>query len=112
MTYFAKPDLLDTKRAAKILDVTVSALEAWRLQGRGPVYRKIGRLVRYVESDLLAYLDSCCRQSTSASEPCAAPTVIRHVTQKPLPRVVSSTSLETVKAPMGGKGGKGNPSFA
>ena len=65
MTHFAKPTLYTTSEAADFLDVTISALEAWRLQGRGPVYRKIGRLVRNVESDLLAYLDNCSRQSTS-----------------------------------------------
>ena len=90
MAYFAKPDLVDTKGAAKILDVTVSALEAWRLQGKGPIYRKIGRLVRYVESDLLAYLDNCCRQSTSEYLTCkgsAFPSISVRPKENPLPSI-------------------------
>ncbi len=65
MTIFTKPTLFTTQTAADYLGLKISTLEAWRLQGRGPMYKKIGRLVRYTESDLLAYLDSCNRNSTS-----------------------------------------------
>ncbi|MDP5239105.1 helix-turn-helix domain-containing protein [Uliginosibacterium sp. 31-16] len=65
MGIFAKSDLLDTKEAAVFLGLTVSTLESWRLKGCGPSYKKIGRLVRYSEADLRAYIDSCSRQSTS-----------------------------------------------
>ncbi len=56
MTIFTKPTLFTTQTAADYLGLKISTLEAWRLQGRGPMYKKIGRLVRYTESDLLAYL--------------------------------------------------------
>jgi hypothetical protein len=44
------------KEAAVILGCTVSALRKWRLLGKGPTYRKIGRLVRYADVDLAEYL--------------------------------------------------------
>lgn len=59
--------LLDTAAAAEKLTVKKNTLEIWRLQGKGPTYRKIGRLVRYAESDLDAYIDSTARTSTSAA---------------------------------------------
>jgi hypothetical protein len=44
--------------AAVVLGCTVSALRKWRLLGKGPIYRKIGRLVRYADADLAQYLDA------------------------------------------------------
>ena len=44
------------KEAAEMLGCTVSALRKWRLLGRGPTYCKVGRLVRYAESDLQEFL--------------------------------------------------------
>ena len=46
------------KDAAVILGCTISALRKWRLLGKGPAYCKIGRLVRYAEADLAAFLDA------------------------------------------------------
>ena len=46
------------KQAAVILGCTVSALRKWRLLGKGPAYCKIGRLVRYADTDLAAFLDA------------------------------------------------------
>jgi predicted DNA-binding transcriptional regulator AlpA len=63
--------LLDTAAAAEKLTVKKNTLEIWRLQGRGPVFRKIGRLVRYAESDIDAYLESTARTSTSAANAAA-----------------------------------------
>lgn len=60
------PKLLDTKEAATLLGLSnPRSLENWRLQGKGPLFRKIGGRVRYVESELIAYIESCKRQSTS-----------------------------------------------
>jgi hypothetical protein len=42
-----------------------NTLEIWRVQGRGPKYIKVGRLVRYRESDLDAWLEGRTRTSTS-----------------------------------------------
>jgi len=43
--------------AAERLGCTVSTLRKWRSQGKGPAYVKVGRLVRYAEGDLQAYVD-------------------------------------------------------
>ena len=61
-----KPDFLNTtdnqlyseKQAAEILACSVAVLRKWRLLGKGPAYVKIGRLVRYRHTDLMAYLDA------------------------------------------------------
>jgi predicted DNA-binding transcriptional regulator AlpA len=65
MTKFDSINLLTTKQTADLLGLKFNSLEIWRLQGKGPKYRKIGRLVRYAESDILEYLDSQTRTSTS-----------------------------------------------
>lgn len=40
-------------------------LQRWRLEGRGPKYIKVGRLVRYPRDELDAFLVANLRQSTS-----------------------------------------------
>ena len=50
--------LIDERDAAKALCCSVAALRKWWLLGRGPAYCKVGRLVRYAEGDLHAYLDA------------------------------------------------------
>jgi hypothetical protein len=46
------------KEAAIVLGCSVAARRKWRLLGKGPTYCKIGRLVRYAEADLAAFLDA------------------------------------------------------
>lgn len=50
--------LYSEKQAAQILSCSVAALRKWRLLRKGPAYVKIGRLVRYLHADLMAYLDA------------------------------------------------------
>jgi hypothetical protein len=50
--------LLTEKQAALRLGCSVALLRKWRLLGKGPPYMKIGRLVRYSEGDLVAFLDA------------------------------------------------------
>ena len=58
--------LLTTKQAAQILGVSIAFLERDRWAGARVPFVKIGsRAVRYRYSDLLAYIESCLRQSTS-----------------------------------------------
>lgn len=50
-------------QVAEMLQVSLSQLRKWRMkqhEGRrqGPPFRKIGRLVRYPEAALLAYINS------------------------------------------------------
>jgi excisionase family DNA binding protein len=52
-------ELLTTQEAAEFLGSTVGTLEVWRSSKRYPIpYIKVGRLVRYRRSDLLAWLES------------------------------------------------------
>ncbi len=57
--------LLNTAQAAELLGVKKNTLEIWRYEKKGPKFRKVGALVRYAESDLLAYLDERTRTGTS-----------------------------------------------
>lgn len=59
------PRLLTTPEVSEHLRVSVSFLMKARLKGDGPRYRKVGRCVRYAESDLLSYLKQNGRTSTS-----------------------------------------------
>ena len=59
------PILLNTEKAAAWLGLSPRTLECYRIRGEGPRFKKIGRWVRYVESDLAAWLVECTRVSTS-----------------------------------------------
>jgi len=56
--------MIDEKEAGEYLGCSVAALQKWRLLGKGPAYVKVGRLVRYREADLVAFLDANCVQPT------------------------------------------------
>jgi predicted DNA-binding transcriptional regulator AlpA len=57
--------LLTEKQVATLLEVSIKTLQGWRLKGGGPPYVKMGRLIRYAESDLEAYVIEKRRTSTS-----------------------------------------------
>jgi excisionase family DNA binding protein len=61
-------NLLTRRDAAKLLNLKISTLEAWATRGGGPAYVKLGRAVRYRESDLVKFVESQVRQNTSTSE--------------------------------------------
>jgi predicted site-specific integrase-resolvase len=46
---------LNEKQAAAMLGVSMKTLQAWRFQGKGPAYCKLGRAVRYLPQDLTDY---------------------------------------------------------
>lgn len=50
--------------AAARLGVKPNTLAKWRMQGRGPRFVKIGRLVRYDDADIDAFLEQSKRSST------------------------------------------------
>lgn len=58
-------ELLDERQAATRLHVTPNCLQAWRHRGGGPRFLKMGRVVRYRNSDLDGFLDASVRSSTS-----------------------------------------------
>ncbi len=51
-------NVYNEQEAAAILGCSVAMLRKCRLLRRGPAYIKVGRLVRYREADLAAYLDA------------------------------------------------------
>jgi excisionase family DNA binding protein len=57
--------LLTPKEAARLLKVSLSWLAKARMRGDGPPFIKIGRSIRYSESDLLRWMKSQQRLSTS-----------------------------------------------
>jgi hypothetical protein len=52
-------NLLTETQVADYLHVSIAALRKWRFQRRGPVFLKIGSLVRYRRADVEAWLSSC-----------------------------------------------------
>jgi predicted DNA-binding transcriptional regulator AlpA len=57
--------LLTTPETADCIGTSVSYLNKLRCAGGGPVFVKMGRLVRYRPEDIDAYLDARRRSSTS-----------------------------------------------
>jgi len=57
---------LNEQQAAQVLGCSVALLRKWRMTKEGPSYLKIGRLVRYSEGDLEAYLEANRVQTKAA----------------------------------------------
>ncbi len=49
-------DLLTTDEAATLLELTAGTLKNYRVDGKGPHYKKIGGKVRYRRSDLESWI--------------------------------------------------------
>lgn len=58
-------DLVDTRGAAKIVGLKPGTLVNMRIHGGSPPYRKHGRRVYYLVSDLIAWSNQHVRLSTS-----------------------------------------------
>jgi predicted site-specific integrase-resolvase len=63
MTTITEP-LMPEGEAAAILRVSLTSLRRWRREGTGPVYRKLGRTVRYRPQDLADFVGSALRRET------------------------------------------------
>jgi predicted DNA-binding transcriptional regulator AlpA len=64
-------DVLNTKGAAEYLKVSKQLLDLMRLRGDGPIYCKLGRLVRYRRADLNAWLVAHrCTSTSNLSRDC------------------------------------------
>lgn len=59
---------LTTRDAAEYLGMKPQTLEAWRCRGDGPRFVKLGRSVRYRQSDLDQWIESRTRSNTSEQE--------------------------------------------
>lgn len=60
--------LLTAQQLADELSISQRTLEAARARGTGPHYLKVGRLIRYRRADVIAWLESQRRRSTSDGE--------------------------------------------
>ena len=58
-------ELINEEHASTILKVSPRTLQAWRVRGCGPKFRKLGRSVRYRVEDVQAYVNENVHQSTS-----------------------------------------------
>ena len=63
MSTIAEP-LITEAEAAGILRVSLTTLRHWRREGRGPVYRKLSRSVRYRPDDLADFIAASRRVET------------------------------------------------
>lgn len=63
-----KQHLVTTAQAAEYLGVKKNTMEGWRIQGVGPRYIKVQRLVKYKTEDLDSWLAAQTRQSTSQAK--------------------------------------------
>lgn len=66
--------LLTEGQAADVLSISVRTLQAWRVRGGGPRFVAVGRAVRYRNAELIDFVESRTRTSTSDPGP-AAPAV-------------------------------------
>jgi predicted DNA-binding transcriptional regulator AlpA len=48
--------LLNERQLSRVIGVSVGTLRLWRSEGKGPRFRKVGHLVRYVPSDVNGWL--------------------------------------------------------
>ena len=65
--------LVTEGEAASLLRVSLTSVRRWRREGRGPVYRKIGRSVRYRKEDLADFIaGSRCMETGWRSRQLAA----------------------------------------
>ena len=60
---------LTTSEAAARIGLQRRTLEKWRVEGRGPRFRKLCGAVRYAPQDLDAWADAATRNSTSDPGP-------------------------------------------
>jgi excisionase family DNA binding protein len=69
----ANEPLVTEGEAARLLRVSLTSVRRWRREGRGPVYRKIGRSVRYRPDDLADFIaTSRCTETGWRSRQLAA----------------------------------------
>ena len=57
--------LYNEKETAKLLSLSVKTLQRYRYTGGGPIYVKLGKSVRYKESDIEKYVSERTRYITT-----------------------------------------------
>lgn len=57
--------LLNNDETADLLSISRRTLPVWRVQGKGPKFIKIGKLVRYEHTEVAAWKEANTHSSTS-----------------------------------------------
>ena len=57
--------LYNEKETAKLLSLSIKTLQRYRYTGGGPIYIKLGKSVRYKESDIEKYVSERTRYITT-----------------------------------------------
>ena len=57
--------LYNEKETAKLLSMSVKTLQRYRYTGGGPIYVKLGKSVRYKESDIAKYVSERTKYITT-----------------------------------------------
>ncbi len=60
-----RPRLLTVAEASEYLGLSKSTLNKWRCIGEGPSFRKLGRAIRYLQTDLDAFIEAQHFDSTA-----------------------------------------------
>jgi len=58
--------LLDSIKVARLLGVEVETLGAWRRKGYGPPWYRVGKNVRYTETDLRLWMNGQAQRGPSS----------------------------------------------
>jgi hypothetical protein len=66
MSTLSEP-LITEGEAAAMLRVSLTSLRRWRSNGCGPVFRKMGKSVRYRPADLAEFVSSARQTSTAGA---------------------------------------------
>lgn len=56
---------LTAEEAAELIGLKPQSLAVWRMEGRGPRFRKVGRLVRYSAAEVAKFLEQQTCGSTN-----------------------------------------------
>lgn len=64
MTAIAEHQSMTTGETADYLNISPATLETWRCRGGGPPFRKLGRAVRYLKTDVDEWLAEQLHEST------------------------------------------------
>jgi predicted DNA-binding transcriptional regulator AlpA len=57
--------MMNEQQASEMLGLSVRTLQAWRIRGEGPQFRKLGRRVGYTMGDLKSWVDGNIFNSTT-----------------------------------------------
>lgn len=90
---------VNAEAAARYLSLEVQTLKSYRILGRGPIFHKFGRGIRYAVDDLNAWATACRRKPPSGSAPdTPSPTILHR--QWPTPDILQRARFVTDAGPI------------